>query len=54
MRTLGYMTLEYEYRQLSKINSRTGECGIKEGEETGIAKTNERFIRKLETSIAEF
>ena len=37
---LGYMTLEYEYRQRY-------EEGLKEGEETGIAKTNERSIRKL-------
>jgi predicted transposase/invertase (TIGR01784 family) len=50
---LGYMTLEYEYRQRY-------EEGLKEGEETGIAKTNERFIRKLYkrgesiASIAEF
>lgn len=50
---LGYMTLEYEYRQRY-------EEGQKEGEETGIAKTNERFIRKLYergesiASIAEF
>ena len=50
---LGYMTLEYEYRQRYKE-------GLKEGEETGIAKTNERSIRKLYergesiASIAEF
>ena len=50
---LGYMTLEYEYRQRY-------EEGLKEGEETGIAKTNERSIRKLYkrgesiASIAEF
>ena len=49
----GYMTLEFEYRQRF-------EEGLKEGEETGIAKTNERFIRKLYkrgesiASIAEF
>ena len=47
------MTLEYDYRQRY-------EEGQKEGEETGIAKTNERFIRKLYergesiASIAEF
>lgn len=50
---LGYMTLEYEYQQRY-------EEGLKEGEETGIAKTNERSIRKLYergesiASIAEF
>ena len=50
---LEYMTLEYEYRQRYKE-------GLKEGEETGIAKTNERSIRKLYergesiASIAEF
>lgn len=50
---LGYMTLEYEYRQRYEEDQ-------KEGEETGIAKTNERFIRKLYergesiASIAEF
>ena len=50
---LVYMTLEYEYRQRY-------EEGLKEGEETGIAKTNERSIRKLYergesiASIAEF
>lgn len=50
---LGYMTLEYEYRQRY-------EEGLKEGEETGIAKTNEWSIRKLYergesiASIAEF
>ena len=57
---LGYMTLEYEYRQRYEEGLKEGkeeglkeglkegkEEGLKEGEETGIAKTNERFIRKL-------
>ena len=54
---LGYMTLEYEYRQRYEEGLKDGK---KEGEETGIAKTNERSIRKLYergesiASIAEF
>ena len=54
---LGYMTLEYEYRQRYEEGLKEGK---KEGEETGIAKTNERSIRKLYergesiASIAEF
>lgn len=57
---LGYMTLEYEYRQRYEEGLKEGkeeglkeglkegkEEGLKEGEETGIAKTNERSIRKL-------
>ena len=66
---LGYMTLEYEYRQRYEEGLKEGkeeglkegkEEGLKEGEETGIAKTNERSIRKLYergesiASIAEF
>ena len=59
------MTLEYEYRQRYEEGLKAGkeagkEEGLKEGEETGIAKTNERSIRKLYergesiASIAEF
>ena len=54
---LGYMTLEYEYRQRYEEGLKEGK---KEGEETGRAKTNERSIRKLYergesiASIAEF
>ena len=59
------MTLEYEYRQRYEEGLKEGmkegkKEGLKEGEETGIAKTNERFIRKLYergesiASIAEF
>ena len=66
---LDYMTLEYEYRQRYLEGKEEGredeyqqryEEGLKEGEETGIAKTNERSIRKLYkrgesiASIAEF
>ena len=58
---LGYMTLEYEYRQRYEEGLKEGkEAGLKEGAETAIAKTNERSIRKLYergesiASIAEF
>ena len=45
---LGYMTLEYEYRQRYEEGLKDGkEAGLKEGEEIAIAKTNERSIRKL-------
>ena len=54
---LGYMTLEYEYWQRYEEGLKDGK---EEGEETAIAKTNERSIRKLYerggsiASIAEF
>ena len=54
---LGYMTLEYEYRQRYEEGLKEGK---EVGEKTGIAKTNERSIRKLYergesiASIAEF